>query len=63
MSFNAPELVAQAREAAAASTPADGQPAAQPASEARYTCVIDKPHVERHLSDLLKKQDLSKYIL
>ncbi len=47
VSFDAPELAAQAR--------SNG--------DAKYVCVIDKEHVLQRLAPVLKQQDLSKYVL
>jgi ATP-dependent HslUV protease ATP-binding subunit HslU len=67
ISFEAPDKVAAA--AAAAGEGGEGQAAAAAAAvgveegEYCYRHVIDKEDVQQKLADLVKKQDLGKYIL
>jgi ATP-dependent HslUV protease ATP-binding subunit HslU len=66
ISFEAPDKVAAAA-AAAAGEGGEGQAAAAAVGdeegEYRYRHVIEKEDVQQKLADLVKKQDLGKYIL
>lgn len=67
ISFEAPDKVAEAGTDATA-TPASSSSSSNEAAErvmvrVRYEHVIDKKDVQEKLADLLKKQDLDKYIL
>lgn len=61
ISFEAPDKVAEADTVTA--TESDSSSVKQSADASMYVHVIDQKDVQDKLADLLKKQDLDKYII
>eukprot|EP00878_Enallax_costatus_P031624 GHUV01034589.1.p2 GENE.GHUV01034589.1~~GHUV01034589.1.p2 ORF type:complete len:328 (+),score=98.60 GHUV01034589.1:548-1531(+) len=63
ISFEAPDKVAEVGVDIVAATDSDSSSAKQSAGGPTYVHIIDKEDVQVKLADLLKKQDLDKYII